>query len=318
MAIYREIGGSLGSYIRRSSPTTQQIQALLGDLLPGDELLLPLRDVVARPSFRSLYELAGSGKGSIQRDALLQELARSYLHQIVDQVGQVLNGMLDLPAGKTTRWNDAVNVSHTEPSVESEVFREGEGTTRDKGAEQETNRHRSPNWGWGSFADEELPGCKSKNKKQRPDKMDEPIFANSEAEDSLPKTTARLATSANTELSKKERINLGLAVGTLGIILITGSSLISTSHTQQRSVLSQSIKPAHCDQDSSWRAYITQMANNLEEYISVSGKVENPVQQGTWQSALTFLTSKDTRPISYRADQEEFIQTAEEFKIECE
>lgn len=101
MASYREIGARLGAYIRANNPSTLQIQGLLADLLTGDELLLPMRDLVSRPCFFNLQPFAGSGGGMVQRDAYIQELARSYLPIIVDHISQVINGMLDQPVQMT-------------------------------------------------------------------------------------------------------------------------------------------------------------------------------------------------------------------------
>jgi len=106
MVDYRQVGGRIGLYIRTRNPTTQQIQALISDLLAGDDLLLPMRDVIARPWFSALQDLAGSGRGCVPRDAGLQELAKSYLPQVVENVRQLLNGMLDQPASKTTYTTD--------------------------------------------------------------------------------------------------------------------------------------------------------------------------------------------------------------------
>jgi len=92
---YRQVGARLGAYIRATTPNTQQIQALLGDLLADDELLYPMRDAVARPGFAALKPLAGTGGGTLQRDAFLQELARSYLPVVGENIGKVISGMLD-------------------------------------------------------------------------------------------------------------------------------------------------------------------------------------------------------------------------------
>lgn len=100
---YRQTGGRLGAYIRSKQPTTQQIQALLGDLLSNDELLIPAKDAVARPGFKQLASLAGSGTGSVQRNALLQELARAYLPSVVNDLSKLLNGMLDIGETKGSR-----------------------------------------------------------------------------------------------------------------------------------------------------------------------------------------------------------------------
>lgn len=95
MTNYRQVGEKLGEYIRGSNPTTQQIQGLLADLLAGDDLLVPMREVVSRPAFAPLQAFAGRRGGAIQRDALVQELSRSYLPSVVDKVRLVLDGVLD-------------------------------------------------------------------------------------------------------------------------------------------------------------------------------------------------------------------------------
>ena len=96
---YRQVGGRLGAYIRANNPSTQQIQGLLADLLADDELLPTMREVVSRPGFSAVKALAGSGDGGVQRDALLQELSARFLPAVVERVGQLINGILDLPAG---------------------------------------------------------------------------------------------------------------------------------------------------------------------------------------------------------------------------
>ena len=114
---YRQVGGRLGAYIRTSNPSTQQIQGLLADLLAGDELLHTMREVVSRASFHSLQALAGSGGGAVERDALLQELANRYLPSVVDDVGQLINGLLDQPAGKTSYGSDLVDHDRNAPKI---------------------------------------------------------------------------------------------------------------------------------------------------------------------------------------------------------
>lgn len=93
---YGHVGKQLGIYILANAPRIQQIQGLLSDLLIDDDLLVPMRDAVSRPTFLSLYELIGSGRGSLQRDALLQDLSRSYLPVVVAQIRVLLNGMLNI------------------------------------------------------------------------------------------------------------------------------------------------------------------------------------------------------------------------------
>jgi hypothetical protein len=102
VANYRQIGGRLGAFIRTNNPTTQQIQALLSDLLADDELLLPMRDLVARKCFSALREFAGSGRGILQRDTCLQEISKIYLPSITTRIAQLINGIVDLPEKQST------------------------------------------------------------------------------------------------------------------------------------------------------------------------------------------------------------------------
>ena len=120
MTKYRQVGGRLGAYIRANHPSTQQIQGLLADLLAGDPLLPTMREVVAMPAFAALQGLAGSGGGVVQRDALLQELAKRYLPAVVDEAGQLVNGMLDQPAGATTYGSDSTVNPERSPSTTHE------------------------------------------------------------------------------------------------------------------------------------------------------------------------------------------------------
>ena len=96
MTKYRQVGGRLGAYIRTNNPTTQQIQGVIADLLAGDKLLPTMREVATMPAFAELQRLAGSGGGSVQRDALLQELAARYLPEVVERVSDLLGGMLEI------------------------------------------------------------------------------------------------------------------------------------------------------------------------------------------------------------------------------
>jgi hypothetical protein len=95
MARYRKVGRQLGDYIRLCDPSTKQLQAYLSDFLAGDDLLLPMQDAVARPLFHALRPFAGTGGGEVQRDACLGELARSYLPKVVEEVGELIAGLLE-------------------------------------------------------------------------------------------------------------------------------------------------------------------------------------------------------------------------------
>lgn len=98
MSANRRIGGRLGVFIRAKNPSVPQLQAFLGDMLADHDLLTPMRDVVARPTFVALRHAAGSGSGALARDALLQDIARLYLPGVIEGVRQILDGLLDQPS----------------------------------------------------------------------------------------------------------------------------------------------------------------------------------------------------------------------------
>lgn len=101
MTSYRQVGGRLGAYIRSQKPTAPQIQGLLSDLLAGDEVLVPMRDLTQRQSFNNLIPLIGTGSGIPQRQAILAEIGNLYTRDILNYVAQILDGMLDLPASQS-------------------------------------------------------------------------------------------------------------------------------------------------------------------------------------------------------------------------
>ena len=99
----RAIGGRLAVFVRQQTnqdPTASNLQAVAADLAAGDaDLVLPLKDLVTRPAFRSLTSKAGSGGGSLERHALLLSMQTRYAPQVLDALGEVLSGFLDLPKG---------------------------------------------------------------------------------------------------------------------------------------------------------------------------------------------------------------------------
>jgi hypothetical protein len=73
---------------------------VVDDLAAGmPDLQAPLRDLVTRQSFGTLLPHARSGGGSIQRDALIQEISRIYHPALLVEVQEVLNGFLDTNGG---------------------------------------------------------------------------------------------------------------------------------------------------------------------------------------------------------------------------
>lgn len=102
----RTIGGRLAVYVRQQTnqlPSSPNLQAIAADLAAGDvDLVLPLKDLVTRPAFRSLAAKAGSGGGSLERQVLLQAMQATFSPQVIDALSEVLSGFLDLPKGYKT------------------------------------------------------------------------------------------------------------------------------------------------------------------------------------------------------------------------
>lgn len=117
---YRAIGGRLAVVLRQRQgqlPSPAAMQGIAADLV-GDktELLLPLKDLVSRPGFQSLISQAGSGRGTVERQALLAELEATFASTVIRAMGELLGGFLDLPAtaaqvpvGNEARVNRAAN-----------------------------------------------------------------------------------------------------------------------------------------------------------------------------------------------------------------
>lgn len=146
MTIYRQVGGRLGAYIRANNPSTQQIQGFLSDLLAGDKLLPTMREVVTMTEFAVLQGLAGSGAGVVQRDALLQELAKRYLPAVVNEAGQLVNGMLDQPPVAAKRIKNVDRIEELERTPERQSVHRN----------QVANKSRD--WGWADYKQAPLPG----------------------------------------------------------------------------------------------------------------------------------------------------------------
>ena len=96
----KDLGSRIGEYVQCQSGDILNIQTLHGviaDLTSEmPELQVPLKDLVSRQSFTTLFPYARSGNGSIQRDALIQEIKWVYRTDILAQIEEVLNGFLDL------------------------------------------------------------------------------------------------------------------------------------------------------------------------------------------------------------------------------
>ncbi len=122
VANYRQIGRRLGDYIHANNPSTQQIQALLADLLAGDELLSPMRDMVSRPLFLAVQRCARTNRRPIERDALLQDMGRFYLPSIIDSAGLFLDGILDPPGNQQLSDKHTATSSTPSTSIQEPGF----------------------------------------------------------------------------------------------------------------------------------------------------------------------------------------------------
>lgn len=75
---YRAVGERLAEYLLQDQgllPPVSTLQAIAADMAAGpNEFLLPLKDLVSRPAFRSLVAKAGSGSRALEGHALLQDM----------------------------------------------------------------------------------------------------------------------------------------------------------------------------------------------------------------------------------------------------
>jgi hypothetical protein len=140
--------------VRTTNPSAQQIQAFISDLLAGDELIMPLRDLVSRPCFGRLRKFAGTGSGSIELSAYVNEISRSYLPIVVAGIKEVLEGMLDLPRiaddaiaeSRASQGEDPTSASSqgkAEPCIESRVEQEDYLKNIEDIRKQDANRKKS-------------------------------------------------------------------------------------------------------------------------------------------------------------------------------
>lgn len=98
----RVMGRRLAVVVRKGSvdtTSTAALQAVVADLIENQtELLPPLKDLVGRPAFQRLIPRAGSGTGSAERSALLQDLRRTFAPAVIQALAELLDSFLDLPS----------------------------------------------------------------------------------------------------------------------------------------------------------------------------------------------------------------------------
>lgn len=117
---YRAIGARMALYLREAPaplPAPAALQAMAADLAAEhSSLVLPLKDLVNRPVFRTIAAKAGSGGGALERHALLQEMGETFSPQVVEALAEVLTGLLDLPAQAATAAGGAVEAPAEAPA----------------------------------------------------------------------------------------------------------------------------------------------------------------------------------------------------------
>ena len=101
----RVMGRRLAVVVRKGAvdtTSTAALQAVVADLIENQtELLPPLKDLVGRPAFQRLIPRAGSGTGSAERSALLQDLRRTFAPAVIQALAELLDSFLDLPSASS-------------------------------------------------------------------------------------------------------------------------------------------------------------------------------------------------------------------------
>ena len=99
---YRSIGVQLAQFCQARDQrelSAASLQAAIADLAADQAtLLIPLRDLISRMDLRSVWPLSNRAQAQALRDGLLQDLRATYAPAVVEALGEVLNGLLDLPA----------------------------------------------------------------------------------------------------------------------------------------------------------------------------------------------------------------------------
>jgi len=119
---YRAIGGRLAVVLRQRQgepPSSAALQAIAADLVGNKtELLLPLKDLVSRPGFQLLVAKAGSGRGVVERRALLADLERTFSPAMITALEELLGGFLDLPTSSGQSPSKVQTEPHSAPRAQ--------------------------------------------------------------------------------------------------------------------------------------------------------------------------------------------------------
>ncbi len=139
----RTLGQRLALYVRSGNKPVSRtaLQAVTADLTAEyPELSQPLGDLVGRPGFRALLPLASQGRGTVEREALIQDAARIYLPGVTEALREVLGGFLELPETAERRTSPPEVNNLNRPIVE----RPKVVTTPDDQWTPRTQRRREP------------------------------------------------------------------------------------------------------------------------------------------------------------------------------
>lgn len=97
-AAFQRIGQQIAAHLQKqplAAFTPRQWQGLLADLAGGhSDLKTPLWDLTQRPLFLNLWQHKDRTHRAIAREALLQQLQSMFAPQVVEALGEVLDGLI--------------------------------------------------------------------------------------------------------------------------------------------------------------------------------------------------------------------------------
>lgn len=97
-------GLKIGNYVvnfGKDNISPKTLQALMGDLLPQyANQQDALRSIVVKSSFLQLLDFAGTGKGIVQRDALLGDLKDVYSERTILAIRLIIDGILHVDCAR--------------------------------------------------------------------------------------------------------------------------------------------------------------------------------------------------------------------------
>ncbi len=144
---YRAIGGRLAVVLRQRQGqrlSAAALQAIAADLVgERTELLLPLKDLVSRPGFQLLVTKAGSGRGVVERRALLTDMEKTFNPEVITVLEELLGGFLDLPGTLDSPAVEVRSEPRSTPRNPKPATRREQSTDPSRKPEPAA-RHRTP------------------------------------------------------------------------------------------------------------------------------------------------------------------------------